>query len=242
MLFALVSIYGLVADAGTIERHLSWLSGLLPQSALELVRGQLRSLVATSRTVLGWGTAISILVALWSSARGSAALIEGLNVAYAQSEERGFIRQRVTALAFSLGLVMFLLVSAALIAAVPNLIGLLRLPQPLRVAGLVAQWALLVALVLVMLRLVYRHAPARAVRPGGWTTPGAIVGAVLWLAASALFSWYAASFGRFDQTHGALGAVVALLLWLHISALVVLLGAELDAALERRRPSARPVR
>jgi membrane protein len=241
-LFALVSIYGLVADTQTIESHLAWLSGLLPREALELVRGQLRAIAAAPRTALQWGTAISILVALWSAAGGTASLIEGLNIARDIRERRGLVRLRATALAFSLGFVMFLIVSVTLITAVPNVLAQLPLPDAFRMASQVAQWALLVALILVALRAVYRYGPALPVEPRRWLTPGAVVGALLWLAASALFSWYAASFGRFDKTHGALGAAVALLLWLQLSCVVVLIGAELDAALERRRrPPPHPV-
>ena len=57
---------------------------------------------------------------------------------------------------------------------------------------------------------------------------------MLWLAASGLFSWYAASFGKFNETYGSLGAVIGFMTWLWISAIVVLLGAELDAEMEHQ--------
>ena len=238
-LFALVSIYGLLADPRTVADQLGALSRLLPPGALELVREQLQSIIATSPAVLRWGTAISVALALWSAASGSGALVEGLNVAYEVPERRGFLKLRAIALALSLGFVLFLLLAVALIAAVPQAIALLPLSAGARLLTYALQWLLLVGLILAALGLVYRHAPSP---PGGtrrWLTPGAVAAALLWLAASALFSWYAASFGRFSETHGALGAVVALLLWLQVSCLVVLLGAELDAAAAARRPEQR---
>ncbi len=234
-LFALVSIYGLAANAQTIESNVAWLSGLLPSEALALVRGQLHAIVAAPRAGLQWSTAISILLALWSAAGGMASLIEGLNIALDVEERRGVLRLRALALALALGFVLFLLVSLTVIAAVPSVLAHVPLADSFRVAGQVAQWLVLLALILAALRTVYLYGPARPDAPRRWVTAGSVVGAVLWLAASALFSWYAANWGRFDKTHGALGAVVALLLWLQISCLVVLLGAEVDAALERRR-------
>ncbi len=234
-LFALVSIYGLAANAQTIESNVAWLSGLLPGEALALVRGQLHAIVAAPRAGLQWSTAISILLALWSAAGGMASLIEGLNIAKDVQETRGILRLRALALALALGFVLFLIASLTLIAAVPNVLAHVPIADSFRIAGQVAQWLVLLALILAALRTVYLYGPARPAAPRRWVTAGSVVGALLWLAASALFSWYAANWGRFDKTHGALGAVVALLLWLQISCVVVLLGAEVDAALERRR-------
>ena len=234
-LFALVSIYGLVADARTIESNVAWLSGLLPNEALGLVRGQLHAIVAAPRAGLQWSTAISILLALWSAAGGMASLVEGLNIALDVEESRGLVRVRAIALTLALGFVVFLMASLTLIAAVPNLLARVPLADSFRLAGQVAQWLVLLALILAALRMVYLYAPARRLAPRRWVTAGTVVGALLWLAASAVFSWYASNWGRFDKTHGTLGAVVALLLWLQITCVVVLLGVEVDAALERRR-------
>jgi membrane protein len=239
-LFALVSIYGLLADPQQAESQVAMLSGLLPPAALKLVSEQLQSIVATSPTTLGWGTAISVALALWSAAAGSGAMIEGLNVAYEVQERRGFLKLRAVALATSLGFVLFLILAVVLIAAVPGALALLPMNPGGRLLTQVVQWALLIGLILLALGLLYRHAPSPPGGARGFLTPGAITAALLWLAASALFSWYASSFGDFNRTHGALGAVVALLLWLQLSCLVVLLGAELDAA-SRPRPAERPV-
>lgn len=70
-------------------------------------------------------------------------------------------------------------------------------------------------------------------------TWGSTAAALLWLATSALFSWYAANFGTFNKTYGTLGAVIAFMMWIWISAMVILVGAELDVELESQRPSAR---
>jgi membrane protein len=82
--------------------------------------------------------------------------------------------------------------------------------------------------------VLYRFAPDRANPRWRWVSPGALVALVLWLLGSVGFSWYVDNFGKYNQTYGALAAVIILLLWLYLSAFAVLLGAELDAEIERQ--------
>lgn len=84
------------------------------------------------------------------------------------------------------------------------------------------------------LALIYRYGPSREAPQWRWITWGSAAAVVLWLAASALFSWYAASFGKFNETYGSLGAMIGFMTWLWISAIVILLGAELDAEMEHQ--------
>ena len=86
--------------------------------------------------------------------------------------------------------------------------------------------------VVVGLALLYRFAPSRREAHWHWITPGSALAAVLWLAASLLFSLYVGNFASYDAMYGSLGAVAVLMLWFYISALVVVLGAELNAELE----------
>jgi membrane protein len=239
MLIAAVSIYGLVADRAAVERQMVSLAGVLPPSALELVRGQLTAIAATPRQTLGWGAALSLLLVFWAASRGASALMEGLNMVYDERERRGFVRVRLAALAFSAGFVLFLLLGLALIAAAPHAIAWLGLSGHAAIAGRALQWSLLAVLVAALLEAVYRYGPSREPRTDETTAPGSLVAAVLWLAASAAFSWYAENFGRYVKTYGALAGVVVLLLWLHLSFFAILLGAEVNAAIERRRAARR---
>jgi membrane protein len=88
--------------------------------------------------------------------------------------------------------------------------------------------------VALALAVIYRFGPSREAARWRWTTWGSAVATILWLAASALFSWYAADFGKFNQTYGSLGAIIGFMTWLWISAIVILLGAELDAEMEHQ--------
>jgi membrane protein len=99
----------------------------------------------------------------------------------------------------------------------------------------VAKWPVLVFLVSLMLAILYYAAP-NVRQPGfRWITPGGIVAVIIWIAASVGFALYVAAFGSYNKTYGALGAVIVFLVWLWLSNVAVLLGAELNAELERRR-------
>ena len=94
------------------------------------------------------------------------------------------------------------------------------------------RWVVLLVGMLVALAMLYRYGPDRDRPAWSWVSPGAIVATVLWLVGSALFAFYTANFGKYNETYGSLGAVVVMMLWLYISALAVLFGAELNAELE----------
>jgi membrane protein len=81
---------------------------------------------------------------------------------------------------------------------------------------------------------LYRFGPSRDEPKWRWVTPGSIVGAILWLAASILFSWYAANFGSYNQTYGSLGAIIGFMTWMWISTIVVILGGILNAETEEQ--------
>jgi len=98
----------------------------------------------------------------------------------------------------------------------------------------VARWVVLAVLVLLALGVVYRLGPDRANPRWRWVSVGAVVALVLWLLGSVGFSFYVDNFGKYNQTYGALAAVIILLLWLFLSAFAVLLGAEFNAESERQ--------
>jgi membrane protein len=96
------------------------------------------------------------------------------------------------------------------------------------------RWPALLLVVMLGLALLYRYGPSRAEPCWRWITWGSAIAAILWLLASALFTWYAASFGSYNKTYGSLGAIIGFMVWIWISTIVILLGAEIDAEVERR--------
>jgi membrane protein len=97
-----------------------------------------------------------------------------------------------------------------------------------------ARWPVLLVLVAVGLTLIYRYGPSRKEPRWEWITWGGAFAAVVWLAASALFSWYAADFGSFNKTYGSLGAIIGFMTWMWVSIIVVLVGAKLNAEIEHQ--------
>jgi membrane protein len=232
---ALISIYGLIADPTVIERQVAVLSEVLPQDVLRLLSDQLHSLVAAPPGTLGIGLIVSLALALWSATSGTGSLMLALTVAYEEKNTRGVFGFYLRAIALTIMIGIFGLVSLFLIAVVPAAIDWLPIPAVWRTGVALIRWPILAGLAFVALALVYRFAPARQTPHWHWLSPGTTAAAVLWLAGSAGFSFYVARFGSYEKTYGTLGAVVVLLMWLYVSAYIVLVGAELNSAVEKRR-------
>jgi membrane protein len=232
---AAISLYGLAADPGIIEKEVSGLSGVLPQAGLQLMADQLHALIAAPPGKLGLGLAVSLLATLWSAMSGTGALMQALAVAYEEEASEGIIAFYGRAVVLTIGIGVFGLASLFLIAVVPAIIDLLPMPAGWRDIVPSLRWPVLAGLVFVALGILYRFAPARQSPHWHWLSAGTIGAAVLWLAASAGFSFYVARFASYDKTYGSLGAVVVLLMWFYVSSYIVLAGAELNCEIERAR-------
>ena len=233
-LAALVSLYGLIADPTKIEDQLDSLSGLLPDSAKQLISGELHQLVSASGGALGIGVVVGILLALWSASRGMSGLITALDIAYDRPERRGFFRFNMIALLLTLGVIVEGLIVVALVAGLPVLLAAMGARSGAATVALVVEWPVLLVFVMAMLAILYRYAPDRDEPKWQWISPGAATATVLWIVASILFSVYVSHFGSYNKTYGSLGAIIVLLSWLWISVSVVLLGAEINAEAERQ--------
>ncbi len=237
-LIAIVSIYGLVSDANDLERELRALSGALPASAQALMLRQLTEIVRSSPTALGWGVVLSIAGVLWSAASGAKGLIKAVNLACHAKRKRNFVHLTALALVFAVGIIVVTVVVLFAIAALPRLLALLGVGSSGVAALAWLRWPVLFLLVLGALAVFYTYAPADERPRFRSVAAGAASATALWTAASLLFSWYVSSFSKLNQTYGTLAGVIVLLLWFYISGVVVLLGAELNAELERRRAPA----
>ena len=233
-LVALVSLYGLVADPTEVERQVEDVLGTAPSEVRALVTQQLSSITEDAGGALGLALVISVLLALWSASSGVQNLIAAVNAAYNEDETRGFVKLKSVSLAFTVGAIVFLVGAFFVIAVLPALLADAGLGTAGRVAVGVLRWVVLLIGMLIALSVLYRYGPDRDRPTWSWVSPGAIVATILWLAGSALFAFYTANFGKYNETYGSLGAVVVMMLWLYISALAVLLGAELNAELEKQ--------
>jgi membrane protein len=231
---ALVSLYGLFADPQAVERQVEALAGILPGGALEVLRGQMQRVAAGGRTELGLGFAMSLAVSLWSANQGTKALFTALNVVHGEQEKRGFIRFNLVTLAVTLGGLVFVLLALGAVIVLPVVLGFLGVSSWAERVLHLARWPILLVAVSLMLAVLYRFGPSRESARWQWLSWGGTLAATLWLAGSAAFSWYVENFGSYNETYGSLGAVVGFLAWIWLSVAVVLLGGEVNAALERR--------
>jgi membrane protein len=232
-LAALIALYGLLFDAQQVSNQVAALQGLLPEQALDFIVAQLQGLVQTEGIALGWGAAAALVLTLWSASKGIKTLIEALNVVYEVGESRGFFRRNALALLLTLGAIVGAAFTIATVVFLPAVIAFLGLKTPLGTAVAYARWPILAVAAAAALGVLYRYGPNRD-RPSwalvGW---GAVVATLLWLGASALFSFYVSNFGSFNRAYGSVAAIVILLIWLLLSAFVILIGAEFNAVLER---------
>ncbi len=233
-LIAGISLYGLVADPATIAQQGEGVLAALPQEAQPLIRDQLTAITSTSGGALSFSLITSILLALWTASGGTGNLMTAINIAYDEEETRGFVKRRGTALVLTLGAIVFVLLTLALVAVIPAVLDALQLGTFINVIVEIARWVLLVALVMAALAVVYRLAPDRDAPQMKWTSTGAAVATLLWVLGSVAFSLYVNNFGSYNKTYGALAGVVVLLLWLYLTSYIVLLGAEINAEAEKQ--------
>jgi len=233
-LAALISIFGLVADPHQVQAQFANLKDVLPGDAYSLISQQLTSLAGGYGTQLGTGLAIAILLSVWSATRGTRSLIVALNIVYDEEEQRGLIHQNLLAFGMTLFLIIVVITAIIAVVAAPIVLGFLG-PDHL-VSTLIdwVRWPLLAVVAILALAVMYRYGPARRKARWRWLPPGSVLALAVWLIASSLFSLYVSRFADYNATYGAIGGVIILLMWLYLSALAILLGAELNAELEHQ--------
>lgn len=233
-LTAVVSVYGLFASPATLRGPLHVFAGLLPPGGWELLNAQLQAVAHHAFGTLTAAAAFGLLVALWGAHSAMAALMTATNIAYGEREKRGWIGTLLLSFAFTGGAMLGLLLMLVLSVAVPVALHALGVSAGLRLSVHVLRLLLLWATAILALALIYRYAPARAHARWKWVTWGSVVAATCWLGASAVFAFYLRSFGNFGSSYGALGGFTALVLWFYISSVIVILGAQINAEMERQ--------
>jgi membrane protein len=229
---AIVSLYGLFADASTIGKHLSLLSGFLPDGVIQLIAETL--IFRQGNETLGMAFVVGLLIALGSANAGMAALFDALNVVYDEREKRSLVRFYATTFLFTLAGIVFVIVAITGVVILPVMLKFVGLAATTERLLAILRWPVLLATIVVSLACIYRYGPSRRDARWRWVTWGSIVGALLWMGTSMLFSWYVATFDTYNKIYGSLGAGVGFMVWLWISAVIVLLGGELNAQMEHQ--------
>lgn len=230
---AFVSLYGLIADVQAAQDHLAILAGVVPAEVLTFIGQEMTRIAGERSSGLSLTFGVSLLLSLWSANAGVKAMFDALNVAYHETEKRTFFVSTLQTLAFTFATVLFLIAAAVAIVVVPVVLNFFGLGMGAWLVALL-RWPALVLVMTFGLAMLYRFGPSRRAARWSWLSWGAAIAAVLWLGASLAFSWYVSNIANYAATYGSLGAVVGLMMWMWVSALVVLLGAEINSEIEHQ--------
>jgi membrane protein len=232
-LLFVVSLASFLSVQSLIDRILDMLVRFAPGDVVAIARTQLAQITHARHAGL---LAISFVATIWSTSSGMTAIIDTLNQAYHITEGRPWWRVRVTAIALTIALATFTLISFALVMVGPSLGDELAHGLgfgPLFAWGwTIVRWPAAFALVAAALGVVYHFAPDGK-QEWAWLTPGSVTATALWLLSSLGLKWYVIHFGNYQKTYGAIGGVIVALLWFYFSGLAVLIGAQLNATIQQ---------
>lgn len=231
---ALVSIYGLFADAKVIVDQMTQLAFVLPPGAFDIIRGQAETIAGAARQNLSLLAIASTLFALWSANAGMKSMFDAMNIIYAEEEKRSFLRLNAQSFLFTLGAFAVFIAVIAMLVVLPLIFALVEMQERFWEGFAILRWPALFVVTATFLTLLNRYGPSRPPQRARWAIWGSVFGTATWMAVSSIFSYYLAHFANYAATYGSLATIAGLMMWLWLSALVVLVGVELNAELEHR--------
>ncbi|NNU16596.1 YihY/virulence factor BrkB family protein [Parvularcula sp. ZS-1/3] len=229
-----VSLYGIFADPLTAADHASGLAGVLPPLAAEFILSEITRVAEADHGGLSLVSLVSFVIIVFGAGRAARATFQALNVAYGERERRNLLQINILALAFTLGFILAGVVALTLVVAFPALISALSLPLKAESAIVFLRWPMLFFGMIVATSILYRYGPCRAEAQLQWLSLGSVAASLLWVLSSLLISFYASKITDFSATYGAFGAVLLLQMWLWATALMVLVGAKINAEAEHQ--------
>jgi len=242
IIIALLGIATLITVSRSVVLNL--LHGVtksLPSGAAQVFTGAISHATQRSSADL-ITTIVACVVALWSATSGMVIVEEGLDMAYDLPRDRSFLAKRLVALPLLLGAIVLGSAASALIIFGPQLGNVIKHAAPIGGSAFSAVWTVLrfliaLGLMNLLMSFLYFVAPNRVRARWRWFSPGALIATILWAIVSWGFSFYTSSFGSYGNTYGAFAGVAILIFWLYLTGLAILVGGELNAALERRDAS-----
>ena len=233
-LAVVITSFALWADPEYVEWLMSSLKGIMPDEAWTLVSAELQVLVQGHATQVSLGLVISLVIALWSARSASASVMEALSRIYRTDEQRSILGHELIVLLFTLGGLVFGVLTLAAVGFVPAILSWLPVSREFSGDLSFFRWPVIALFTITAFALLYRFGPYRSRPRWARILIGSGFATLLWLAGSALFSFYVARFASYDKTYGSIGAVIVLLMWFYVGALATLIGALLDAEMGRR--------
>jgi membrane protein len=239
VLLVVVGVFTLVAGPDTISSLMAHFSHVMPAEATSLLGQSLHRLDQHPATGIAM-TIVGLVLAVWATTGAMTAYMTAVNLAYERKDGRSFVRKRLVALELVAAIGCAFLLVAVLLIFGPLLEQLVAAHAGAASGAIgwiwwIAEWPILVAGLLAAFASLLYLGPDVAHRHWRFITPGSVLAAVVWLAASGGFAFYTASFGSYNKTWGSLAAVIIMLTWLWLAAIALLLGAEINAEAERSR-------
>jgi membrane protein len=236
LLICLFTLLGFLLKSGPdlMEMLYNYLTAVVPDSASNLIDTTIHEIIHGSGALT---VSFALLFTWWAACRGMVAIIDGLNIAYNVGESRYWWKKYMVA---SILTVVFLLITiAALLTLIYNgklgvyLIAHLGFPVFISRLWKCLSWLILLAFVILGFNILYIFAPDVKHRQWRYLMPGTVVGVVLWLAVSFGFKIYLSVFSNFTVTYGSIGAVIILMMWFYLSGIAILVGGEVNSAIEK---------
>jgi membrane protein len=234
MFAVLVLVYGLFVGTETVQVRMQELGGVLPDEAIRALYNQLMGTARNTGASFGWGLAGSVLMLLWSILFGMRALMAGLNHAYHERETRGFLALNGQALLLGCGGLALVIGSVGLLTADPAMFDPIVSDPFWSKTITIGRWLFLTVIMAAALAMCYRTGPCRAAPKWQWVSWGAAAGTALWILASLGFSLYVRHVANYETAYGVAGSVLTVMIWLYLVAYAVLVGAALNAEMERQ--------
>ena len=234
-LATIVMLWSLIANPEDAYSLLALGEGLLPPDVQTLLSDQIKRVIAAgSKQGFGWALLLTLVVSIWSSRAGVAAVTRGLNAVNNARPRASWVAEMLVELSLTVVLSGLALMAILAMVIAPILVSILPLGTGAVIAVEIVRWVLATTVAILAFGAIYRYGPNLADPKPKWITPGSLLAVVLWLLVSIAFSIYLARFGNYNKIYGSIGAAVALLIWFYLSAYVVLLGGTLNAELARR--------
>ena len=235
LLLFLTTLLGYFASSGTELRKnlLSYLSAVMPASTSELIQTTVDEI---SKAAGGGKLSVGILATLWVASSGVNAISESLNFANNIRESRPWWKTRLVAVALTIALAVLIITALVLMffgsAIAEKIAASVGLGAAFTFTWKILQWPLVLGVVLMAFSLIYYYAPDLRNKHWRWISPGSLVGVALWLLVSFGFRAYLHFFNSYSATYGSLGAVIIMMLWFYFTGAAILIGGEIDCALE----------
>jgi membrane protein len=226
----LISLYGLAFNPDTVQPQLQYMQQFMPPAAFSLISDRIESLVAQPAKGLGISFIVSLLISLWSASTGTKSILNALTLAYDETEQRGLIRFQLVSIGMTFIAVLGAALAIGILVLIPIAINFLGIGFYTKIIVALLSFAAMIAFVVIALTLLYRFGPAGGGRV--FYAPGAGLATVVWLIGSWAFGIYVGKFAAYSATYGPLATLIGLMMWFYLSAYVVLLGAEVNAALD----------